>query len=111
MNATATAAVRQRKPRSKPARSIRLALAPFGGNPGVVRITVGKDTADYFLTEFPADFGRGFTVEKVGTDGEPDVYHVNIDADSRTCSCKGHARWQRCKHADGLAALIAAGKV
>ena len=52
--------------RVKPVRTIRLTLKPFDGNPGVVRITVGKETADYLLTEIPADFGRGFKVEKMG---------------------------------------------
>src|SRR5262245_3068429 len=68
-------ATKSRK-RVKPARSIRLALNPSGGNPGMLTITVGKEAADYFLTEVPADFGRGFKVEKVG--GE-EVYHVNLD--------------------------------
>ncbi len=111
MNATATAAARQRKPRPKPARSIRLALQPFGGNPGVVQITVGKDRADYFLTEIPADFGRGFKVEKMGDDAEGSAYHVNIDGDNRTCECKGFSRWHHCRHSDGLAALVKAGQV
>ena len=94
--------------RVKPARSIRLALSPCGDNPGVVTITVGKQAADYFLTELPADFGRGFRVEKVG--GE-EAYHVSLDGDARTCECKGFTRWGQCKHADGLAALQAAGRL
>jgi hypothetical protein len=92
--------------RVKPARSIRLALRPSGANPGVVTITVGKEAADYFLTEVPADFGRGFPVEKVG--GE-EVYHVNLDGNGKACECKGFTRWGRCKHADGLAALVQHG--
>lgn len=106
---TATATARQRTPRPKPARFIRLCVRPFDGNPGVVRITVGKDEADYFLTELPADFGRGFAVEKIGVEG--DAYHVNLDGETRTCECKGFCRWHRCKHADGLAALVAAGRL
>jgi hypothetical protein len=109
MNATATAASRQRKPRSKPARSIRLTLKPFDGNPGVVRVTVGKEQADYFVTEIPADFGRGFKVEKMGD--EAAAYHVNIDEESQSCECKGFARWHHCKHADGLAALVKANQL
>src|ERR1043166_6614521 len=109
MNATVTAPARQREPRSKPARSIRLTLKPFEGNPGVVRVTVGKDQADYFVTEIPADYGRGFKVEKMGD--ESAAYCVNIDGDNRSCECKGFWRWHHCKHADGLAALVKAGKV
>ncbi len=97
--------------RVKPTRTIRLNLKPFDGNPGVVRITVGKETADYLLTEIPADFGRGFKVEKMGDDADGAAYHVNIDGDNRTCECKGFGRWHHCRHADGLAALVKAGKV
>ncbi len=81
----------------------------MGGNPGVVRITVGKQADDYLLTEVPADYGRGFTVQKMGA--EESAYSVNIDRANRTCECKGHSRHGHCKHSDGLAALIAAGKV
>ena len=49
-------------------------------------------------------------MEKVGFDADS-VYAVNIDGDKRTCECDGFNRWQHCKHADGLAALIAAGRL
>jgi hypothetical protein len=110
---TATAPARQRKPRQKPQRFIGWALQPGpDGTNGVVRIRVGKAQADYLLTPIPADFGRGFRLEKVGleADGEG-PYHVNLDGASGTCDCKGFGRWNHCKHADGLAALIAAGKL
>ena len=97
--------------RVKPVRTVRLTLKPFDGNPGVARITVGKDQADYFLTEIPADFGRGFKVEKMGDGEQPAAYQVNIDGANRTCECQGFGRWHHCKHADGLAALVKAGKV
>ncbi len=99
---------RQRKPRPKPARFIRLCLKPNGLCAGVVKIAVGKEEADYFLLEIAADFGRGFTVEKIGG---TEKYAVNIDGDKRTCECKGHTRYGHCKHGDGLAALIAAGRL
>ena len=107
---TQTPAPRQRKPRAKPARSIRLCVRPTAETTGVVRITVGKEDADYLLTEIPADFGRGFKLEKIGFDADS-AYCVNIDADRRTCECQGYNRWQKCKHSDGLAALIAAGRL
>ena len=107
---TATPAPRQRKPRPKPARSIRLCVKPSAESAGVVTIRVGKAAQDYILTEIPADFGRGFLVEKVSFDA-PAAYHVNVAADKRTCECEGYNRWQKCKHADGLAALIAAGRL
>jgi hypothetical protein len=111
MNATTPALARQRKPRPKPARSIRLEVRPEGDGLGIVRITVGNQYADYFLTPIPADFGRGFKVEKVGLLVNDPPYHVNIDGDVRTCECKGFLRHGHCKHADGLAALIAAGRL
>lgn len=107
---TATAPARQRQPRPKPARNISLRIRPEGSNAGVVRITVGRAQTDYFLTEMAADFGRGFRVEKVGLEGGP-AYHVNLDGDRRTCDCQGHARHGHCRHADGLAALLAAGRL
>ena len=108
---TATDPARQRKPRTKPQRFIRLCVRPADQAAGVVRITVGKETADYYLTELAADFGRGFKVEKTGLDAEPAAYHVNLDGNKRTCECKGHGRHGHCKHSDGLAALIAAGRL
>jgi hypothetical protein len=113
MNATQTARPRQRKPRQKPQRFIGWALRPGpDGTNGVVRIRVGKAQADYLLTRIPADFGRGFRLEKIGleADGEG-PYHVNLDGDKRTCDCKGGLKHGHCKHADGLAALIAAGRL
>ena len=94
---TRTAAPRQRKPRPKPARSIKLLVRPAPENAGVVRITVGKESADYLLTEVGADFGRGFLVEKVCFDA-PAAYHVNIDGDKRTCECPGFVQHSHCKH-------------
>ena len=110
-SSTQTKPARQRKPRPKPARHVRLCVRPDGLSAGVVRLTVGKQTADYLLTELAADFGRGFRVEKVGVEDEPAVYHVNVDGDKRTCECLGYLRHSHCKHADGLAALIAAGRL
>ena len=104
-----TTATKTRR-RVKPVRTIRLALKPFEGNPGVVSITVGKDAADYFLSTVPADFGTGFKLEKIGG-GE--TYHVNLAADPKehSCECKGFSRWNHCKHVDGLAALRVAGQL
>ena len=107
MNATTPARAGQRKPE----RGIRLEVRPEGDCPGIVRITVGNQYADYFLTPMPSDFGRAFKVEKIGLQVNDPPYHVNIDADKRTCECKGFLRHGHCKHADGIAALIAAGRL
>jgi hypothetical protein len=111
MNGNATAPGRQRKPRPKPARSIRVEVPLEYNGLGVVRITVGKEYADYFLTELPADFGRGFAVEKIGLHENEPPYHVNIDGERKSCDCRGFLRHGHCKHSDGLAALIAAGRL
>jgi hypothetical protein len=108
MNVTESTSPRQRKTRQKPARSIGLRLKPFGLERGVVASTVGKEKAEYLLAELAADYGRGFELEKIGG---LEVYHVNVDGAAKTCDCKGHSRWGHCKHADGVAALIAAGRL
>jgi len=112
MNVTATAAPRQRKPRPKPERRIRLAV-PLNadGKNGVAAITVGKDAADYFLERIPSDWGTAFKVEKIGLECKEAAYDVHLDGEKRSCTCKGFARWQHCKHADGLDALVKAGKL
>ena len=107
MNATTPARAGQRKPE----RGIRLEVRPEGDCPGIVRITVGGKHADYFLYPLAADFGRGFRLEKVDPIGDGTGYAVNIDGDRRSCDCKGFCRWSHCKHADGLAALVAAGRL
>jgi hypothetical protein len=108
---TATAPARQRKPRPKPQRFVRLMVSPAVDGTGVVRLTVAKKADDYFLTPIPADFGRGFKVEKVGLDCRESAYAVNLDGEKRSCECKGYLRHGHCKHSDGLAALVAAGKL
>ena len=111
MDTITSAPTRQRKPRPKPQRSIRLEVRPEENGLGIVRITVGREYADYFLTPIPADYGRGFKVEKVGLTVNDPPYHVNIDGDNRSCECKGFLHHGHCKHSDGLAALIAAGRL
>jgi hypothetical protein len=109
MNATATRAPRQRKPRPKPERRIGVALGfNAEGKNAVVNITVGKETDSYTVDRIAADWGQAFAVAKFGTE---DSYHVNLDGEGRTCSCKGFTRWSRCKHADGMAVLVKAGKL
>jgi hypothetical protein len=83
-------------------------VRPCDGAPGVVRITVGSKEADYFLTPLATDFGRGFLLEKIGHE---ESYHVNLNGPQSTCECKGFLKHGHCKHRDGLAALVAAGRV
>ena len=111
MNATATRAPRQRKPRTKPVRYVRLVIQPGPDSLGVVRLMVNRKSVDYLLTPIAADFGRGFRLEKIGLDFDGSTYHVNLDGDKKTCECKGFLKWGHCKHGDGLAALVAAGRL
>jgi hypothetical protein len=102
---------RVRKPRPKPERRIRLALGLNDeGRNAVVAITVGKDEpAHYFVDRIPADWGTAYEVEKIG--GEDGPYHVHLDGQHRSCTCKGFSRWNHCRHADGLAKLAELGKL
>ncbi len=103
-----------RKPRPKPARSVRLPLAPGDGGPGHLVITVGKLVRDYWLHPLAADFGRGFRLEGFSTqldEEEERDYQVNVNGRQSSCTCKGWCRWSRCKHVDALVALIERGKL
>ena len=71
MNATQTPARRQRKPRTKPARSIRLCVRPSAETAGVVRITVGKDAQDYLLTEFRPTSAAAFWSKRSASTRRP----------------------------------------
>jgi len=99
-----------RKPVKTP--SIRLMLLPSETNPfAVVRIAVNRKATDYRVSALSSDFGQGFAVEKIDPATEPETYHVNLNPQGNTYDCKGHARWGHCKHADGIAALLKAGKL
>ena len=108
MNATSSETARQRKPRPKPARSVRQCVKPHEQGLGVLRLTVGGEETDYLLTPLASDFGKGFLLEKIGAE---ETYHVNVEGDRKTCECKGYLRHSHCKHVDGLAALLAAGQL
>jgi hypothetical protein len=103
------------RPRKQPARSIRLALAPRNGRPGVVDITVGHETIGYFVQPMPSDFGQAFELHKfspaVAGDADAELYRVNLDGQRSTCECKGFLRHGHCKHVDGLKALVDAGQL
>ncbi len=120
MNSVASAP-RVRKPRPRPARSVRVALPAAPGELGVMVLTVGKQSNDYFFREIPADRGRGFVVEKFSTqrtEDEPETYHVNLNGAASTCECKGFLRHGMdaaggtgCKHIASLQALVNRGKL
>ncbi len=98
-----------RKPRPRPERRAHLIIAAEPGRPAAVELSVGKQSGAYLVTEIRTDLGgRAFAVEKIST-GE--VYHARVAPDVRTCDCPGGTYKGRCKHSDGLAALIEAGRL
>src|ERR1043165_6842701 len=99
---TATATSKARKPRTKPIRKIRLLLEMNEqGMNGIIAITEGKKTDEYFLDRLKTDFGEGFVVTKreyVPNEDEHS-YNVCLDGTKSTCTrCKsvrprlGHTR-------------------
>jgi hypothetical protein len=111
--------IANRKPARKPRklqRFIRLAV-PLNdeGRNAVAVITEkrprGAKEERYFLSRVASDFGRGFFVEKIGAECEASKYHVHVNPEGRSCECLGFTRHGHCKHADGLAALVAAGRL
>jgi hypothetical protein len=104
---------RATRPRPQPARTIRWRTTPLSAEKpyGAVRITRGRAAHDYVLRELPAADGRGFAVEKIDPTvpaADRAVYHVFLhhNGRDRSCDCLGFTSWGRCKHADGLAALL-----
>jgi hypothetical protein len=71
-------------------------------------------TVAYFLSEIPADWGRGFELAKSvpeASEAEESVYHVNVDGQHSTCDCRGFERWRSCKHLDTLLELVEEGRL
>jgi SWIM zinc finger len=86
-------------------RVIRLMQTPDAHGVGIFAIVERKRTQFYVFREIPCDIGgRGFVVHRLGLG---DLYHVRV-GDPRDCSCEclGFLRHGRCKHIQGLAALI-----
>jgi hypothetical protein len=91
-------------------RCIRLVRPPGHDGVGVFAITAKKQTQFYAFKEVPCDIGgRAFAVHRLGL---ANLYHVRINtATDSTCECLGFLRHGRCKHVQGLAALIGHGLV
>jgi hypothetical protein len=88
-------------------RSIRLEYAPDDRGVGVFSITQGDSKHWYTFREIPCEIGgRGFIVHKLGLG---DVYCVRVGLpEDCSCECLGFYRHGRCKHIDGLRALLRA---
>jgi len=78
-----------------------------------MELTVGKQSATYAVTPLASDFGRAFRLEKGTEGGTGQTYHTNLDLDTgrHSCECNGFLHHGHGKHADGPAALIAAGRL
>jgi hypothetical protein len=86
-------------------RAIRLIRPPDERGVGVFAITAKITTQFYVFKEIPCAIGgRGFHVHRVGL---ADVYDVCVGAPAEcSCECLGFLRHGKCKHIQGLAALI-----
>ncbi|MSQ95700.1 MAG: hypothetical protein EXR98_14235 [Gemmataceae bacterium] len=89
-------------------RLIRLIRRPDGNGVGVFSITQDCRTQYYVFKEIPCAIGgRAFAVHRIGL---ANVYHVRVGAPKESsCECLGFLRHGRCKHVQGLAALIGHG--
>src|SRR5947209_820798 len=103
------ATVSHPRPRVKPARTCRL----LDVGPGHRLLSVVQGTGEqaaqthYHLSEVACDFGRGFELRKLVTDGG-ETYSVHLDSTGDSCTCLGHLRWGHktvCKHIGAVKAL------
>jgi hypothetical protein len=106
-----------RPPRPRPKPRLLTVLEPAAPDTDgyfAIRLTVGKEAADYLIRQIHSDLpGRAFEIEKLDSKLRTvEVYHV-IVGQPRDCSCecRGFLRWNRCKHIAGLLALDAAGRL
>jgi hypothetical protein len=89
-------------------RDIRLICRPDAFGVGIFSITKKRRASFYVFKEIRCDIGgRGFAVHRLGL---ANLYHVRVGSPRQsTCECLGFLAHGRCKHIQGLAALIAHG--
>jgi hypothetical protein len=81
---------------------------------GLLTLTGKRCHCRYRLSEFPADAGRGFCLEKIdaGSDKTEEHYSVLIAPHgNHICECRGHLRYGACKHVAAVLALIENGQL
>ena len=93
-----------RRPK-KPKRGIRLLWPPFRDGVGVFCIRQRNESVYYAFREIRCDIGgRAFALHRLGLGT---LYHVRVGKRGEcSCECLGFLRHGRCKHIQGLAALI-----
>jgi hypothetical protein len=91
---------------------VKVSLRPSEANAFfVITITENKRRDDYRVEPIPSDFGRAFSVEKLGSQAQAEPYHVNLADQGHTCCCLGFNRYGYCRHVSALIALCDAGKL
>mgnify|MGYP001585532351 CR=1 FL=1 len=91
-------------------RCIRLLRAPTERDAGLLAITAARKTGFYVFREIPCAIGgRGFVMHRLGLGN---VYHVHVGAPAEcSCECMGFFRHGKCKHIQGLLALVGHGMI
>jgi hypothetical protein len=105
---------RPRLPGPKRTRHVNVIEPPTSDSDGcfAVRLSVGDDNTDYLICPFVADWGEGYSVEKLGPDLETvEQYDVNLCGPHSTCTCAGFSYHAHCKHLESLLALDARGRL
>jgi hypothetical protein len=98
-------------------RSIKLLSWDADRRAGVLQITEGGKVDLYHVARTDSDFGNAFEVDKVEMDSSVGDYvsianyDVLIDGRRSTCDCLGFSRFGYCRHIQGLAVLIAKGRI
>lgn len=94
------------QPRTTPAR-----FARYLPEAGQLHLTVDGRPFDYWLAEVASPHGRGFRLSRFRSQGG-EVHDCFLSADGgHHCDCVDHRGHDRCRHAEALAAVIAAGKL
>ena len=98
----------------KPAERLVNVSKPINGV-RAMKIVQDGQACGYYLKPIPADFGVAFELEKftgnTGTDETERVYRLAVDGERSACSCKGHARWNHCRHVEAVCALLKNGRI
>ena len=86
-------------------RVIRLLRRPDDRGVGILTITKKLRTDFYVFCEIPCAIGgRGFALHRLGL---ANLYHVRVGTPRESsCECLGFLSHGRCKHIQGLTALI-----
>ncbi len=90
---------------AQPPRVIRLIQRPNSFGVGVFAIITTKTTQYYVFKEIDCAIGgRGFAIHRLGLG---DLYHARIGSPMEcSCECLGFLRHGKCKHIQGLSALL-----